>query len=98
MIVVGYKPWLVRHLGVAFVSLILVIIGQHEALTYTRAERAPIFAHHHVPVLSGAQLGDVRLANPGGGATGREPPNTPTVPMASGAQGGGDGDRWTAIL
>jgi hypothetical protein len=98
VIVVGYRPWLVRHIGVVLVSLVLVIIGQHEALTYDRAERAPVFAHRHDLVLSAAQLGDVRLANPGGGATGREPPDTRTVPVASGVPGSGGDDRWTAIL
>jgi len=97
MTVVGYRAWLVRHLGMAFVSLILVIVGQHAALIYTRAEHPPFFSRRDIPTLSG-QYADVRLVSPGGGATSREPPNSREMPFASGAPGGGDGDRWSAML
>jgi hypothetical protein len=97
MTVVGYRAWLVRHLGMAFVSLILVIVGQHAALIYTRAEHAPFSSQRDIPTLS-EQYADVRLVSPGGGATSREQPDSREVPFASAAPGGGDGDRWSAML
>lgn len=81
----------------AFVSLVLVIVGQHAALIYTRAKHAPFFSQRDIPTLHG-RYADIRLVSPGGGATSREPPDSREVPFASGAPGGSEGDRWSAIL
>lgn len=105
VLVVGYRPWLVRHIGVLLVSLILVVAGQHEALTWGRAERAPVVRAQQEPFFSGLQFADVRIPNPARGPTGPEPPQRVTMPLASGARvsdgptGDSDGgDRWSVML
>lgn len=93
MVVIGYKPWIVRRLGMAFTTLILVVVGQHGALTFARVDRAPHITR--VPALSGdMRLADVRLPNPSRGPTAQDPLHAPRVPMASAAPG----QRWNAIL
>jgi hypothetical protein len=95
MVVIGYKPWLVRRLGMVFTTLVLVVVGEHGALIFARVNQVPDFTQ--VPaVLGDVRLADPRLLNPSRGPTAQDPLYAPTVPIASATPG--QGERWSPIL
>jgi hypothetical protein len=100
VIVIGYRPWLVRHIGAMLISVVLVVIGQHEALTFDRAERLPHVTLPPAALAFSPQLADVRIPNPGRGPTGPLPLRTTQTVAGSAAvaAGGGGDDRWSVLL
>lgn len=99
--VIGYRPWLVRHIGAVLVSLVLVVVGQHGALTINRAEYLPHVTLRPIdPAFSPMSLADVRIPNLGRGPTGPLPIRTMQMVTGSAAVAPGDGDedRWSVLL
>lgn len=96
MFIIGYRAWAVQHLGILFVTVVLVAVGQYEVLTFSRADRLP--AVTRVPAVSDLKFVDVRLSNPDSGPTASLPFHARTMPIASGGVGPGQGGRWNAIL
>lgn len=70
MVQIGYRPWLVRCVGILLVTVMLVVIAEHGVRLRD--------VNHDVPritlpasdqAFSESKLIDVRIPNPGGGPT-----------------------------